>query len=85
MSLAGFGSVDLLTFLQCLPQLWYISMEMQLSILGIFVTVFAYNRSKHALKAFLVLIVAGIAMPVYLSLTKKPKISPLFLNNAVLE
>ncbi|KAH7636322.1 hypothetical protein HUG17_10292 [Dermatophagoides farinae] len=44
----------------CLPHLWYISNEFQISMFGVFVLIFVYNRRKHAMKTFFTLIMIGI-------------------------
>lgn len=54
-------------------------MEFQLTLIGIFVTVFAFNRNKHACKAFAVLIATGVIVSGYLAFSQRFAIaSPLF-------
>lgn len=54
--------IDLFSPNQCLPHLWYVSNEFQLSMLGVLVLTFVYNRRKHAAKTFAALIAIGILM-----------------------
>lgn len=54
-------------------------------MIGVFVTVFAYNRPKHALKAFLALVLGGFVAPGYTAYVKRLSMSSPILEKAVLE
>ena len=76
--------IIIILMFQCLPHFWYVSIEFQLTLVGIFVIIFAFNRKKHALKAFILLILIGLIASGYVAFLKRINIAVPIFEKAIL-